>query len=341
MKKIVTIGGGTGSFMLLSGLKKYPAEIGAIVSMADNGGSAGVLRDELGVLPPGDVRQCLVALSDASDDMRTLMNYRFTEGGLKGHSFGNLFLTALEKTQNNFLEGIDTAMEILKVKGRVIPVTGSKAQLRMELSDGTFIEGEDNIDHAHFQKTGVKKLSFVSPIKANPAALKAIKEAHIIIISPGDIYGSVLANLIIPEVANAIKHSSAPIIYVANLTNKKGQTEGFDVDDYVNAIEEVIGTGKINFVMYNSKRPALKLLKKYEEQEGKDFLVDWHDGKNTARKYRLVHGDFLKGGEVNLTKGDTLATSRSFIRHDSEKLAKMIMLVSDLPEYENILFSIK
>ncbi len=341
MKKIVTIGGGTGSFMLLSGLKKYPTEIGAIVSMADNGGSAGVLRDELGVLPPGDVRQCLVALSDASDDMRTLMNYRFTEGGLKGHSFGNLFLSALEKTHKNFLEGIDTAMEILKVRGRVIPVTGSMAQLRMELSDGTFIEGEDKIDHAHFQKTGVKKLSFASPVKANPAAVAAIKEANIIIISPGDIYGSVLANLIIPEVANAIKHSSAPIIYVANLTNKKGQTEGFDVDDYVNAIEEVIGKGKINFVMYNSKRPALKLLKKYEEQEGKDFLVDWHEGKNPNRKYRLIQGDFLKGGVAKQAKGDTLAASRSFIRHDSEKLAKMIMLVSDLPDYENILFSIK
>ncbi len=327
--------------MLLSGLKKYPTEIGAIVSMADNGGSAGVLRDELGVLPPGDVRQCLVALSDASDDMRTLMNYRFTEGGLKGHSFGNLFLSALEKTHKNFLEGIDTAMEILKVRGRVIPVTGSMAQLRMELSDGTFIEGEDKIDHAHFQKTGVKKLSFASPVKANPAAVAAIKEANIIIISPGDIYGSVLANLIIPEVANAIKHSSAPIIYVANLTNKKGQTEGFDVDDYVNAIEEVIGKGKINFVMYNSKRPALKLLKKYEEQEGKDFLVDWHEGKNPNRKYRLIQGDFLKGGVAKQAKGDTLAASRSFIRHDSEKLAKMIMLVSDLPDYENILFSIK
>lgn len=341
MKKIVTIGGGTGSFMLLSGLKKYPLEIGAIVSMSDNGGSAGMLRDELGVLPPGDVRQCLVALSDASDDLRSLMNYRFTEGGLKGHSFGNLFLSALEKTHKNFVEGIDTAMEILKVKGRVIPVTGSEAQLRLELSDGTFIEGEDNIDHAHFQKTGVKKLHFASQVKANPVALKALRDADIIAIGPGDLYGSVLANLIIPEVARVIRQSSAPLVYNVNLTNKKGQTEGFDVDDYVDAIEEVIGRGRINFVMYNTKKPAPKLLKKYEEQEGKRFLVEWNESKNPNRKYRLVQGDFLKGGEVKQTRGDALAGSRSFIRHDSEKLAKAIMLVSELPEYENILFSIK
>jgi uncharacterized cofD-like protein len=340
MKKIVTIGGGTGSFMLLSGLKKYPIEIGAVVSMADNGGSGGVLRDELGVLPPGDVRQCLVALSDASDDLRTLMNYRFTEGGLRGHSFGNIFLSALEKTHKNFIEGIDTAMEILKVKGRVIPVTGSKAHLRMELSDGTFIEGEDNIDHAKFQNVGVKKLSFASPIKANPAAVAAISKADLIVIGPGDLYGSVLANLIIPEVAKAIRASSASVIYNANLTNKKGQTEGFDVDDYVNAIEGVIGAGRIKFVMYNTKRPSSRLIKKYEEQEGKNFSVEFHADKNPKRAYRLVRGDFLKNGEAKRAKGDMLAASRSFIRHDPEKLAKAIMLVSELPDYENIISDI-
>ncbi|TRZ53905.1 YvcK family protein [bacterium] len=340
MKKIVTIGGGTGSFMLLSGLKKYPLEIGAIVSMSDNGGSAGVLRDELGVLPPGDVRQCLVALSDASDDMRALMNYRFTEGGLSGHSFGNLFLSALEKTHKNFLEGIDTAMEILKVKGRVIPVTGQKAELRMELSDGTFIEGEDNIDHATFQKTGVKKLLFASTVKANPVAVDFIAKADVIVIGPGDIYGSILANLIIPEISRAIRLSHAPIIYNANLTNKKGQTEGFDVDDYVSAIENIVGKGRVNFVMYNTKKPSPRLLRKYEEQEGKNFLVEFHADKNPKRGYRLVQGDFLKEGETKQAKGDKLAASRSFIRHDSKKLAKSIMLVSELPEYESIISGI-
>ncbi|MEK7181757.1 MAG: gluconeogenesis factor YvcK family protein, partial [Patescibacteria group bacterium] len=137
MKKVVTIGGGTGSFMLLSGLRKYPIELSAIVSMADDGGSTGVLRDELGVLPPGDVRQCLVALSESSDILRDLMNYRFANGGLSGHSFGNLFLSALEKITGSFSEGVLEASKILNVKGEVIPVTATDTSLKVKLADGT------------------------------------------------------------------------------------------------------------------------------------------------------------------------------------------------------------
>jgi len=240
MKKITTISGGTGGFMLLTGLKKYDADISAIVAMADDGGSTGELRDELGVLPPGDVRQCLVALSDASEELRALMTYRFSEGGLKGHSFGNLFISALEKTQNNFLDAIETAGDILKVKGRVVPVTGDDARLRMELKDGTLLEGEDVIDHGNFQKQGVKKLSFNSKVRANPKAVESILSADVVVIGPGDLYGSVLANLIVPGISEALKKTHAKIIYNANLTNKKGHTTGFDVDDYVAAIEEVI-----------------------------------------------------------------------------------------------------
>jgi uncharacterized cofD-like protein len=325
MKKIVTIGGGTGSFMLLSGLKKYPIELSAIVSMSDDGGASGVLRDELGVLPPGDVRQCLVALSDASDEMRTLMNYRFTNGGLGGHSFGNLFLSALEKTHKNFLEGVRTAMDILKVKGEVVPVTGSDAHLRMELLDGTFLEGEDIIDHAHFQAKGVKKLFFRERVKVNPRAVGKILNADIVVIGPGDLYGSILANLIVPEIAKAIRKTRAKVIYNANLTNKKGHTSGFSVDDYVDAIENAIGKGRIDFVTFNTKKPAPKLIEKYSRQEGKGFLVEFEEVKNPKRTYRLIRGNFLKDGVPKKVKGDTIASSRSFIRHDADKLAKAIM----------------
>ena len=141
-KNIVTIGGGTGSFTLLSGLKKYPINISAIVSMADDGGSTGVLRDELGVLPPGDVRQCLVALSDSSEILRELMNYRFENGEFKGHNFGNLFLSALEKIKGNFVQGAEEAAKILNVKGEVIPVTNDDMRLLIELNDGRIIKGE-------------------------------------------------------------------------------------------------------------------------------------------------------------------------------------------------------
>ena len=340
MKKITTISGGTGGYMLLSGLKKYDADISAIVSMSDDGGSTGELRDELGVLPPGDVRQCLVALSDASEELRALMTYRFSEGGLKGHSFGNLFISALEKTQNNFLDAIETAGDILKVKGRVVPVTGDDARLRMELKDGTLLEGEDVIDHGNFQKQGVKKLSFNSKVRANPKAVESILSADVVVIGPGDLYGSVLANLIVPGISEALKKTHAKIIYNANLTNKKGHTTGFDVDDYVAAIEEVIGKGRIDFVIFNTKKPAPALLKKYEDQEGEGFLVEFHEEKEPNRKYRLIRGTFLKNGEAEKVKGDALASSRALIRHDSDKLAETIMIVPEFAKYEKMMKNI-
>jgi len=336
-KKIVTISGGTGGYMLLSGLKKYTSDISAVVAMTDNGGSTGELRDELGVLPPGDVRQCLVALSEASTELRALMNYRFTEGGLKGHNFGNLFLSALEKTHKNFLEGIDTAMGILKVRGRVIPVTGSNADLVMELGNGKLIEGEDAIDHSLFQKEGVKKLFFKTKVKANPVAVQSILNADMVVIGPGDLYGSILANLILPEISEALKKTKAKIVFNANLTNKKGQTEGFDVDDYVTEIEKVIGKGCIDFVVFNTQKPAVKLLQKYKEQEGTGFLVEFHEKKKNDRSFRLIRGSFLKSGEAKGVKGDTLASSRSFIRHDSDKLAEIIMMIPELRKYDRIM----
>ena len=163
MKKVVTIGGGTGSFTLLSGLKKYPIELSAIVSMADDGGSTGILRDELGVLPPGDVRQCLVALSDTPDMLRELMNYRFAEGGLEGHSFGNIFLSALEKITGDFGRGVEEASRILNFRGVVIPVTLSDVRLFMELENGDVLSGESEINVSKkFEKVGVKKVFFAS-----------------------------------------------------------------------------------------------------------------------------------------------------------------------------------
>src|SRR3989339_663809 len=156
MTNIVTIGGGTGSYTVLSGLKNLPdVSLSALVSMSDNGGSTGVLRDELGVLPPGDIRQCLVALSEHSEIVRKLINYRFSEGTLKGHSFGNIFLAALEKVTGDFAEGVLIASEILKVNGNVIPITGNKAELSITLSDGKSAEGENRIDHMNLQKSGV------------------------------------------------------------------------------------------------------------------------------------------------------------------------------------------
>lgn len=336
-KKIVTIGGGTGSFMLLSGLRKYPVGLSAIVSMADDGGSTGVLRDELGVLPPGDVRQCLVALSDSTDIMRDLMTYRFEEGGLKGHSFGNLFLSALEKITGNFADAVEEATKILTVKGVIIPVTNQRAHLRMSLSDGKILKGESAINHGAVQKSGMRKIYFSPSVKPNPRAIAAIKQADLVVIGPGNLYCSILPNLIIPGIADALKKANAKIIYNPNLTNKKDHTEGFDVDDYVGAVEKYIGAGRVDYVLFNTKKPSQKLLRKYEEHEGRDLLVAFYAEKNPHRAYKVVRGAFVRDKEVMRNTADAIASTRAFIRHDSNKLAKAIMLVSEIGETQELI----
>jgi uncharacterized cofD-like protein len=339
-KKIVTIGGGTGSFTLLSGLKKYPVDISAIVSMADDGGSTGVLRDELGVLPPGDVRQCLVALSESSEKMRTLMNYRFEEGGLRGHSFGNLLLSALEKVNGSFSAGVEEAMHILNVKGEVIPVTEHDAQLELLLDDGTILHGEDEINrHTSFQDIGVRELRFTreeAPVKAYARAIKRVLSADMIVIGPGNVYCSLLPNLIIPDFAEAIRQSSARLVYIANLTNKKGHTSGWDVDAYVEAIERYIGQGRIDSVVYNTKKPRKELVERYSAQEGGELVV-WRERPQEERSYRLVRARVISDTLPLLQKDDAVASLRAFIRHDSEKLAQAVMFLLEQESYQKII----
>ena len=205
MKNIVTIGGGTGSYTVLSGLKNIPGiSLTALVSMADDGGSTGILRDELGVLPPGDVRQCLVALSEHSDIARKLMNYRFGAGTLKGHSFGNIFLATLEKVTGNFIEGVEVASEILKVRGRVIPITDNKAKLSILLKNGELIEGENKINHSNLEDFGIEKVFYKNKVKLNENAEQAILEADYIILGPGNYYCSIVPNLIVNGFQKAI-----------------------------------------------------------------------------------------------------------------------------------------
>ncbi len=326
MKKVVTIGGGTGSFTLLSGLKKYPLNITAIVSMADDGGSTGRLRDELGVLPPGDVRQCLVALSNSSDILRKLMNYRFEKGGLKGHNFGNLFLSALEKITGKFSLGVEEATRILNVTHKVLPVSEEKMTLYIKLNNGKTIKGEKQLDHNKLvRKFGIKEIYLKPKVKAYEKAIKAIEKANFIIIGPGDHYGSILPNLLIRKISQAIQKSKAKVIYVCNLTNKKGQTEGFDLNDYVNFINEYIGKNRIDYVVYNIKKPAQKLIAKYEKIEGKNSLVTFDIDKCENRNYKVVKANILKKSNVVMNKNDAIKNTRSFIRHDSDKLAQVLV----------------
>jgi len=335
-KKIVTIGGGTGSFMLLSGLKKYQVDLSAIVSMADDGGSTGVLRDELGVLPPGDVRQCLVALSDSSDTLRKLLNYRFETGGLKGHNFGNLFLSALEKISGGFESGIEEAIKILNVKGDIIPVTNDDARLFLKLKNGKILKGEDNINQSEIiQSSGFEKLYFEPRVSASRKAIQHISEADLILIGPGGFYTSVLPNLLADGIAEAIRNSKAIVVYNCNLTNKNGQTDGFSLDDYAEEINAYIGADRLDFVVYNSSKPDQKLIEKYQNYQQQ--LVEFDPDKKRDRKYKVIRADILSEEIPEYSSADSIAFTRALIRHDSNKLAKAIFLVSEMENYKNII----
>src|SRR3989338_3567191 len=217
MKKVVIFGGGTGTFVVLSGLKKYRLDISVIVSMMDSGGSTGRLRDQLGVLPPGDFRQCLVALSEASELWRTLFLYRFETGDLKGHNFGNIFITALEKISSNYDEVVSTASFILKTKGKVIPVTFDKVHLCVQYDDGEIIETEKLIDTAFHKKTRIKKAYLKPRAKPNQNGINAILNADYIIIGPGDLYTSLIPNFVVDDMKQALSKSRATIINIMNL----------------------------------------------------------------------------------------------------------------------------
>ena len=319
MKNIVTVGGGTGSYTVLSGLKHIPGiSITALVSMADDGGSTGVLRDELGVLPPGDVRQCLVALSEHSDIVRKLINYRFSKGSLSGHSFGNIFLAALEKVTGDFVKGVEVASEILKVHGAVIPVTNNKAVLSILLANSKLVEGEEKINHTNLQDYGTKKIFYKNSVKINENAKNAILKADYIIIGPGNYYCSVVPNLIVSGFSEAIHKSRAKIILPINLTNKQGHTKHWKVSDYVKNIEKYIGKS-VDIVLINNKNPSSKQLKVYKLQEGDGVLV-----KDDFKDKRAVREPLLSNLLVKYDKADKIKGGRSFIRHDSSKLANCV-----------------
>lgn len=324
-KNIVVIGGGTGSFTVLSALKHYSDSLTAIVSMADDGGSTGVLRDELGVLPPGDVRQCLVALSD-SQKIRDLFNYRFEEGTFGGHSFGNIFLTGLEKVTGSFAEAVETASQVLNVHGQVLPATLDNVRLKMSWDDKSItLHGEHAIDadfFAHDPRTA--RLHLEPEATANPAAIAAIENADIVVIAPGDLYTSLGPLLVIDGFGKALAKSKAHVLYICNLVTKHGQTEGFSVLDHAAEIERFAGTACLDYVLYNQEIPPAELLERYKEEDA--YLVAKGDGLD-EQHYQAIGANLL-GHTVGSTNGDKLAHLRSFIRHDEERLAKSVLEIA-------------
>src|SRR3989338_1206104 len=300
-KKIVVIGGGTGVFTVLSGLKQYFNNLTAIVTMADDGGSTGVLREEFCILPPGYIRRALIALS-ASDNknLSELFNYRFNEGsGLSGHSFGNLMITALERITGGFETAIEEASKILSVRGQVLPVTLKTTYLMAELEDGRTIRGESDIDiPQHDGNIQIRKVWLKPQVSLNPKAKKAILEADAIIIGPGDLYTSIIPNLLVDGMGQALRRAQGKKIYFVNIMTKFGETTGFQASDFLNAIEHYLGKNVLDYAIFNKTKPSSMRFRPYIKEKAEFVEPDIENLKkptpiaaNLIRKYGLIRHD--------------------------------------------------
>lgn len=320
MKNIVIIGGGTGTFTLLSGLRKYPSNNSVIVSSADDGGSTGILRKELGVMPPGDIRQCLVGLSYTEPAMRELFSYRFDKGSLAGHNAGNIILAALEKITGSIDEAISLSAKMLNVRGQVLPASLTPTVLTAELQNGKILVGEHNIDDQNpkGKASAIKNLK-LSAANANPKAIKAIEQADTIIFGPGDLYTSILPNILVKGMKEAINKSAAQKIVITNIVSKFGQTDGFKASDFVRIVEQYLG-GKIDTVIVNNQKPAAAILKRYKKEKAAVVVVNVKEIEEM--KVKAVTANLLSSNAFEKNAGDKL--KRSFLRHDCDKLAKLI-----------------
>lgn len=319
MKKITVIGGGTGTFVVLSGLKSYNVNLSSIVTMTDSGGSTGRLRDQLGVLPPGDLRQSLVALSEASQLWRQLFLYRFEKGDLKGHNFGNIFLSALEKVSENYDQVIDTASYVLQTKGTVIPVTFTKADLCVEYENGKIIREEGNIDEDNHESSRIKRAFLEPDAEANKRAVYRILESDIIVIGPGDLYTSLIPVLLVKGIKESLVETKAKIVYNLNMMTKAGQTLNYRASDYVKDITLYVGREPDVVVANNGEIPE-STRSWYETNQ--EFEVK-NDLNEYGYKGTIIETDLVDRQEFQKSKSDSL--TRSLLRHDTDKLAKIIM----------------
>ncbi len=313
---IVVIGGGTGTFGLLSGLKDRTPHLTALVSMADDGGSTGMLRDEYDVLPPGDIRKALIALA-RTPQMRNLFDYRFSDGGLAGHSFGNLFLSTVEKMSDNFAHAVQLAGTLLNIQGQVLPITLDKVTLALHDGDRT-IRGEAKLSRGVTLQNPRPTVQLEPQAHITAEAKAAILDADAVVIAPGSLYSSLAAALVVDGVADALAASRAKKIFVCNLVSEHGQTDGFDVRDYAAEIERFLDNKvKLDYVLYNTHEPNPDLLQRYESEDRTWVSFD---------RAKLQHTHFTAVGDNFLSP--TNGGSRTLIRHDSDKVADTLLQIA-------------
>lgn len=307
-KKVVVLGGGTGMSVLLQGLKKFPLDITAIVSVSDDGSSTGKLREEFNTPAVGDIRRVLISLSETEPLVEKLFNYRFkTCSDLDGHTVGNLILTAAKEITGNLSDGIEALSKVFNLKGKVVPLTEDNVVLMAKMEDGTIVEGEHHITESPKK---IKEVFYKEEPIVTPESIEAIKNSDAIIISMGSVYTSIIPNLITKEIINAIDNSSAKIMYVCNMVTQPGETEGFKVSDHINLLNAYLGKRKIEYVLANNKKIDENILKRYQTTEQKDQVVLDKENLNN----------------VKLIEDNYFTVIDNIVRHDALKLAFNIFI---------------
>ncbi len=305
---VVVIGGGTGMPVLLRGLKKYPIELSALVTVADDGGSTGRLRSEMDIPATGDIRNVIASLSEAEPMLLELFQHRFKKGnGLSGHAMGNLLLAAISSINGDFYKGIREVSRVLNVKGNIYPISNEPVTLHARLEDGTIVSGESSIPHAHAPIHSV----FVTPENARPLpeAMTAIEEADLIVISPGSLYTSILPNIIIPHIKEAIHRSHAHVAYVCNVMTQAGETTGYTASDHIQAIFDHIGYHTVQSIIVHNESISEHSRELYAEENA--ALVEYDI-------------DRLRSFGLNIIEDDIIDHEESTLRHDAEKVAKLL-----------------
>ena len=307
--KIAAIGGGTGLSMLLAGLKKYTHNLTAIVTVADDGGSSGRLRSDLGMCAPGDIRNCLNAL--ANSEFRDILNYRFTDGALKGHSFGNIWLAALNGMSESFEDAVRIMNRQMNVDGEVMPVTNESVNLKAYLENGDTISGESKIGHRQALVSAIDRIE-IEPNAPEPVGevINRIKDADIIVMGPGSLYTSIIPNLLVSEVVETIKKSRARKIYVCNIMTQPGETDNYSVWDHLKAIEKHSYEGIVDYIIANNTKVNDEILERYKKEGGTPVELDKDAFSNTYTK---------------LIEADLLSEDLRYVKHDCDKIAKLIM----------------
>jgi uncharacterized cofD-like protein len=323
-KKVVVIGGGTGTYTVLMGLKKYPLDLSVIISMMDSGGSNRVIRDEFGLLPTSDIRQCMVALSSEKPKelLRDLFTYRYSAGtGISGMTFGNLFMAALTDIYGSQEKAIEKTCEFLDVQGQIIPVTFDNTNLVALYDNNKQVLGEHFIDEPDDDlcKHRIVELSVFPRAHANPKALSAIKDADLIILGPGDLYTSVLPNLVIGGIKQAISKSKAQVAYVVNLMTRYGQTNSFKASEFISELNKYLGKNAIDIVLINSGKVPTRALSWYKKVNAELVKDDLKKNVN----FKVIREDFVHKKVHKKQASDILA--RSLVRHDPDMLAKAII----------------